>query len=96
MQGCCAHLRACQVQLSAALGKCSLEVVPVSSSKAANRLGKKQKVKGRRGGVCNKLAEPLPILGNNTTSQPVRRLFLYAPLHFTDYITATSPLPIPV
>ena len=43
-----------------------------------------------------KLAEPLPILGNNTTSQPIRRLFLYSPLHFTNYITATSPLPIPV
>ena len=25
------------------------------------------------------LAEPLPILGNNTTSQPIRRLFLYSP-----------------
>ena len=29
------------------------------------------------------LAEPLPILGNNTTSQPIRRLFLYSPLHLT-------------
>ena len=42
------------------------------------------------------LAEPLPILGNNTTSQPIRRLFLYSPLHLTNYITTTTPLPIPV
>ena len=42
------------------------------------------------------LAEPLPILGNNTTSQPIRRLFLYSPLHLNNYITTTSPLPIPV
>ena len=40
------------------------------------------------------LAEPLPILGNNTTSQPIRRLFLYSPLHLTNYITTTTPLPI--
>ena len=40
----------------------------------------------------NKLAEPLPILGGNTTSQPIRRLFLYSPLHLTDYITTISPL----
>ena len=32
------------------------------------------------------LAEPLPISGDNTTSQPIRRLFLYSPLHFTQYI----------
>ena len=30
---------------------------------------------------CIQLEEPLPILGNNTTSQPIRRLFLYSPLH---------------
>ena len=40
------------------------------------------------------LAEPLPISGNNTTSQPIRRLFLYSSLHFTNHITTTTPLPI--
>ena len=34
-----------------------------------------------------KLAEPLPVLGDNTTSQPIRRLFLYSPLCPTRYIT---------
>ena len=42
------------------------------------------------------LAEPLPISGNNTTSQPIRRLFLYSPLtphpiyHYYYSITNTS------
>ena len=36
----------------------------------------------------SELAEPLPILGNNTTSQPIRGLFLYS-----SYISTTkSPL----
>ena len=34
----------------------------------------------------------MPSLGNNTTSQPIRRLFLYSPLHPTQYVTTTSPL----
>ena len=42
------------------------------------------------------LAEPLPVLRNNTTSQPIRRLFLCYPLHLTNSITTTSLLPIPV
>ena len=46
--------------------------------------------------AVKQLAEPLPILGDNTTSQPIRRLFLYSPLHLTNYITTTTPLPRPV
>ena len=46
--------------------------------------------------LFKQLAEPLPISGDNTTSQPIRRLFLYSPLHLTHYITTTTPLPRPV